>query len=277
MKRLYISDLDGTLLGADQRISQKTSEMLCSFIADGGYFTFATARTAASAVKIMETVPVNVPCILMNGVCLYDLQKREYVRCEYIPSEKTKEIARFLDELDMCAFMYKVTDGKLSCEYTRLGNSAMQEFYEMRKKRYDKPFEQVESFLSASTDEVIYFALLDTQERLEPVRKSAELIDGLRYEYYRDIYNEELWYLEISSEKASKYSGVQYIREKYGFDEIIAFGDNFNDIPLFDAADVKIAVENAKPELKSAADLIIPSNTENGVAVWIAQNHSGDN
>lgn len=273
MKRLYISDLDGTLLGADQRISVKSSEILCSVIADGGYFTFATARTAASAVKIMETVPVNVPCILMNGVCLYDLQKREYVRCEYIPAEKAREISQFLDEHDMCAFMYKVTGGKLSCEYTGLGNAAMREFYEMRKKRYDKPFEQVESFLSASTDEVIYFALLDTQEKLEPVRRAAESIDGLRYEYYRDIYNEELWYLEISSEKASKYSGVQYLREEYGFDEIIAFGDNFNDIPLFEAADVKIAVENAKPELKAAADIIIPSNNENGVAVWIAENH----
>jgi len=76
--------------------------------------------------------------------------------------------------------------------------------------------------------------------------------------------------MEVSSAKASKYNAVMFLRRKYGFDKIVGFGDNLNDLPLFRACDETYAVENARDEVKSAATGIIPSNTENGVALKIS-------
>lgn len=272
LKRLYISDLDGTLLDGDQCVSEMSAKLLRECIQKGAYFTFATARTAASAVKITSEIGVNVPCVLMNGVCVYDTASGRYVRTEYIPCEKSARIAAILDENCQSAFMYRITEEGLSCSYTVLDSPEMQEFHDIRRNRYDKPFQQIESFSSAVDGDVIYFALLDKKERLEIIRDAAEKIGGLRYEFYRDIYNTNVWYLEIFSETASKLNGVNFLREEYGFDEIYGFGDNLNDLPLFEACDVRLAVENAKPEVKAAADLIIPSNAENGVAEWIYRN-----
>ena len=50
---------------------------------------------------------------------------------------------------------------------------------------------------------------------------------------------------------------------------MVAVGDNLNDIPLFEASDVRYAVKNAKDELKAMADAVIESNEENGVVCQI--------
>ncbi len=207
MKRLYISDLDGTLLDGDQRVSERTARLLRECMEKGAYFTFATARTAASAVKITADIGVNVPCVLMNGVCVYDTASGRYVRTEYIPCEKSARIAAILDENGQSAFMYRISGGALSCSYTVLDSPEMQEFHDMRRNRYDKPFQHIGSFSSAVDGDVIYFALLDKKERLEIIRDGIEQIGGLRYEFYRDIYNNNVWYLEIFSETASKLNG----------------------------------------------------------------------
>jgi hydroxymethylpyrimidine pyrophosphatase-like HAD family hydrolase len=100
-------------------------------------------------------------------------------------------------------------------------------------------------------------------------------IDGLRIEMYKDIYSDDLWYLEVFSETASKYNAVQYLRKHCGFDKIVGFGDNLNDIPLFAACDECYAVANAKPEVKEIATGIIGSNNADGVARWLDENVAG--
>jgi hydroxymethylpyrimidine pyrophosphatase-like HAD family hydrolase len=93
-------------------------------------------------------------------------------------------------------------------------------------------------------------------------------IEGTDFTFYEDTYTGK-WYLEIFSDKASKANAVKYLREKYKFDKVTAFGDNLNDLSLFREADVKIAVANAKQELKNSADLVIGSNDDDGVAKWL--------
>ena len=89
---------------------------------------------------------------------------------------------------------------------------------------------------------------------------------------YKDIYSDDFWYLEIFSETASKYNAIQFLRQKYGFEKLVCFGDNLNDLPMFDGCDEGYAVANAKPELKERATAVIGSNTEDGVARFLDKN-----
>ena len=269
MSTLYISDLDGTLLDSSQTVAPQTAELLNKCIDKGIKFTVATARSAASAVKITENIKINVPCILMNGVCVYDVQVKNYVKTEYISAEVSAFVAGLLDKMGQNGFMYKISSGKLSCCYTQLDNPAMEEFYRKRRDSYDKPFTKIESFSSEVTGEVMYFTFLDRFEKLDKIRLEIEKINGLKFEFYRDIYDPRYWYVEIFSSAASKYNGVRFLREQYGFNEVICFGDNLNDLPMFKASDKRIAVENAYPQVKAEADEVTLSNMENGVALWI--------
>ena len=56
-----------------------------------------------------------------------------------------------------------------------------------------------------------------------------------------------------------------------GYEKIVAFGDNYNDLGMFEAADVSVAVGNACDEVKNAADIVIEKNTEDGVAKFLLQ------
>ncbi|MDE6833583.1 MAG: HAD family hydrolase, partial [Ruminococcus sp.] len=71
IKRLYITDLDGTLLDSSGKVSVNTVKIINSLIGNGIYFTFATARSVYSAKPITAGININVPCILMNGVSIY--------------------------------------------------------------------------------------------------------------------------------------------------------------------------------------------------------------
>ena len=75
-KTLYISDLDGTLLNPNAELPAYTKDALNRMIADGLCFSVATARTAASAFKILDGIQWKVPLVLLNGVLIYDFEQR---------------------------------------------------------------------------------------------------------------------------------------------------------------------------------------------------------
>lgn len=271
LKTLYISDLDGTLLDRDVSVSDMTVSVLNEMILSGGYFSFATARTAVTAVPLTERIKINVPVVLMNGVCVYDTVKKEYVKTEHIPYESFMEMNSILKKFSLSGFLFTINNGVLETYYENLDSESALKFYTERRQRYGKSFLQTDDFMNCSDRNAVYFSVTDRKEKLEPVYSLIKNVSGIHIDFYRDVYNDEFWYMEVSSASASKYNAVKFIRSKYGFDKVIGFGDNLNDLPLFRACDEAYAVENARPEVKEAASGIIPSNADNGVAVKICE------
>jgi HAD superfamily hydrolase (TIGR01484 family) len=78
----------------------------------------------------------------------------------------------------------------------------------------------------------------------------------------------------IMNREAVKANAVKLLVERYGYDmrEIIAFGDDFNDVEMIKQCGIGVAVSNAIGEAKAAADFICGSNDEDGVAKWIEDN-----
>ncbi|MDO5148223.1 MAG: HAD-IIB family hydrolase [Oscillospiraceae bacterium] len=270
-KTLYISDLDGTLLDSSASVPDTTVRVLNELISSGGYFSFATARTAVTAVPVTRKININVPVVLMNGVCVYDTVKKEYVKTERIPDKSFEEMNSVLKKFSLSGFLFTINDGVLETYYENLDSESARKFYTERKQRYGKAFLKTDDFMKCADRNAVYFSVTDRKEKLEPVYSLMKNISGLHIDFYRDVYNDEFWYMEVSSAAASKYNAVMFIRKKYGFGKVIGFGDNLNDLPLFRACDETYAVENAGPEVKEAASGIIPSNTDNGVAVKICE------
>lgn len=273
MKRLYITDLDGTLLSPEGSISAKTAAILNSLTAEGLCFTFATARSVYSAKPITSALDINVPCILMNGVSIYDLRADGYLANQYIPVSASEKVIEAFEREKAEVFLYRFNDEVLTCYYTKVTTRVMQSFAEVRRNRYNKPYVQCADLLDAADGRTIYYTALDEHEKLLPVKNAIDSIDGVDYAFYEDTYTGK-WFLEVFSAKASKSNGLRYLRERYGFDEVVAFGDNLNDLPMFSEADIKVAVGNARDEVKAAADYIIGTNDEDGVAEWLLAAHN---
>jgi hydroxymethylpyrimidine pyrophosphatase-like HAD family hydrolase len=86
-----------------------------------------------------------------------------------------------------------------------------------------------------------------------------------------DNYLQDQYFLEVSHPLANKKNGALQWAELVGClpEQMIVFGDNLNDIGLFEAGTKNIAVSNARAELKEKTGLIIASNEEDGVARYI--------
>ena len=70
---------------------------------------------------------------------------------------------------------------------------------------------------------------------------------------------------------ASKWYAIKKLKDMWGCDRVISFGDAINDIPMFEISDESYAVENAVDELKKVATGIIGSNEADGVAKWLQE------
>ena len=87
--------------------------------------------------------------------------------------------------------------------------------------------------------------------------------------FYHDLFGEETGIMEVFSPEASKANAIKRLKAISGADRVVAFGDNINDIPMLREADVAVAVENAVPEVKRIADVIIGPNTTDAVPRFI--------
>lgn len=272
MKTLYISDLDGTLLDGNAELSEYTINALNELIAQGVHFSVATARTAETSVFMLERLKINIPVILMNGVLIFDMQGKRYVKKEMLAREKITQILSAMKKVEQTGLMYALSEDELITYYERIYNNALQNFIDERVQKYNKKFVQIDDFANADTD-IIYFCYLDIHENISRLYNEIKTISGLRIEMYQDIYScDDSWYMEVFNDTASKYNAVEFLRRQYRFDKVIGFGDNLNDLPLFAACDECYAVSNAKDEVKAKATAVIGANTNDGVAKWLEEN-----
>ncbi len=264
MKKLYISDLDGTLLTPEGKISSYSLERLNALLDQGVYFTVATARSASTAVHILENLHLTLPVILMNGIAVYDRNAGKYVENEAMEHDIKSNIFHVLDREKSPAFVYAIKDDKLYCYAPPFLNEEMKQFRSERERLYNKVFTDIDSYYDLEDEDIIYFTLVGKKTELENVYEAVRSIPGVEALFYEDVYTDD-WFIEIHEEGVSKGSAALAIKNEVGADELVVFGDNLNDLPMIQVADYAYVVENGKDKVKALADEVIGKNTEDSV------------
>lgn len=267
---LYISDLDGTLLNSKREISDYSKNVINNLVNEGLEFTVATARTPGTVVEILEGLHIKKAISLMNGVFLYDLYKKEYLKVRSIEKELVREVLCILNKFKKDCFVYGIKNNHLYVYHKSLELNFDKIYFEERKNSIYKTFEVVKSYDEALENlDVVNFMILDSKEAIEEIYAEISKIEGVNTGYYKDVYDELCYFIEIHSDKASKERSVNDLKQMYNVDKVICFGDNMNDLPMFKVADEKYAMKNAVDGLKEYATDIIESNDHDGVAVFL--------
>lgn len=270
MKKLYISDMDGTLLQSDGTLSSYTKEKLNEFYEKGISFSVATARSMVSASPLLEGVHFAAPIVLMNGVFVYDTEAKRAVKYHEIPYSAISKVLDIFYSQNLHPFMFLYGyDCKLSIKYTVFDNDGMKEFYDMRVNMLDGRFTQTDDMSVIPQEQhpvyINYYAL---PKFLDPVVEKLKDIPEISFAYYKDSYSDD-WLIEIYSHTASKANGAYEAAKIIGARHVVAFGDNLNDIIMLKSADTAVAVENAVPQVKEIADIIIGNNNDDSVVKYI--------
>ena len=123
-------------------------------------------------------------------------------------------------------------------------------------------------------DRILLFLTMQPTEAARKVYGRIKELGDCRPIFYHDMYGDEIAELEVFAADASKAIGVREVAHIAGATEVVAFGDNVNDLPMLRAADHSVAVGNAVPEVRETASETIGPNTEDSVARYILS-HSG--
>ena len=264
---LYVTDLDGTFLRSDTSISDYTVRTINRLIDERGVlFTYATARSFASAFPLVKKLDLRCPAITFNGAFIVDPRTGERL-VENGYSEKSRAIAVdfFLSE-NIAPLVYSNINGEERVSYLETRMENIQAYVDAR--RNDKRMRPVREFKALFEGEPFYFTIINPDD-ITALDKVFTAENGFARNVQKDTYDDYYWY-EIYNHTASKANAVLQVKQLVGADKVVCFGDNLNDISMIEAADIGVAVSNAHDELKKAADIIIDDNNSDGVAKYIA-------
>ena len=269
---LYVSDLDGTLLGEDSQLSAVTVATLNRIIGElGGLFTVATARTPATVVPLMQQVHARLPFIVIGGSAMWNPVTMSYEHTRGIDDMTVNAVADVFDRRGAHPFIYR-RHGKNLLHTHHYGPLSPQEerFIAERQHLPLKQFFLDDRDFRHSDDEALLIFSMNKYAVLKSIADDLRTsVPTCSVMVYHDIFDESEGYLEIFSAGTSKAAAIRDLARQLGAGRVVVFGDNRNDIAMMQAADFSVAVDNAFTEVKSVASEVIGPNTADSVARWI--------
>lgn len=274
--KLFISDLDGTLLNNNAMLSNYSRKNLNMLIKQGLNFTVASARSVIAMQKILKGLNIRLPIIEFNGAFISDLKTGEHVIVNEISPDIKSDILNDIRKYVQHPFLSTFDGKKDRLYYVDIENDGCNWYVNDRKQNKDRRLTQIGSLKNIMDEQIVCFTIIDKKEDLEELssildEKYAEMIE---LHFIENYYSPGWYWLTIHDLRATKDQAIKELVKITGhkMDDLIVFGDNANDIKMFKKASKAIAVNNAKDELKKYADEVIGLNIENSVVKYIKDN-----
>ncbi len=270
MKTLYVTDLDGTLLTRNERVSEYSRERINRLIGQGALITYATARSARSAQRALEGLQIEIPVILYNGGIVYDCRSGQTLRHVLFGEELKRYVLSTLREHGITPVVFGATEGRERVVWLREEETGGMQRYLARRAGDDRlvPADTPDALIDGY---VIYFKCMGAREQLESAWNVLKYDERVICIFHQETYTSDFW-MEISPREATKANAVRFLKDYLGCGRVVCFGDTSNDSDMFDVCDEKYAVMNADEWLKAKATGVVGYCEEDGVAKWLEAN-----
>lgn len=264
-KTLFAVDLDGTLMDRSGEMTGSVCEKINDAINCKKCIAVATARTPATAVEKLSHLNIEFPVVVMNGSAVFDIKTKTYHNVIAMKSDRVENLKKAASGMAGAIF-YTLEGQKLVAYYESSSGKYFDEFIATRENEY-KTFKKVESFLNTPLENVVHFAVICQSNKVKHEYDKIKNISGINKFY--SLGNDGYGLVEANELMATKTLGLEYIEKKYGFDTVIAFGNDGNDIPMMKSASISVCPANATDEVKSNSTVILEDNRTGSVAEFI--------
>lgn len=253
-------DLDLTFLDANHHISPRNLAAVRECLTRGARVMITSGRMYYTTLRYAHEMGIDSPTIAYNGAFIKRESTGEVLLDEHLDTATAQEL------VDFCAnqglhLNYYLDDTLYTAQVTRWSD-----LYSARTGAEIHPVGDLRIFADRAPTKTL---IIDEPERITQLY--AELRQHYAGRAYVTISNPE--YLEFMPPTVNKGKAVATVAAYYGIsqEKVIAFGDAGNDIPALAWAGLGVAMENAKPEAKEAADRIAPPFDADGVAVVLEE------
>lgn len=263
--KLILTDLDGTLLREDKHLSPANRAALEQASAQGAEIVVSTGRLYTGIPQELRDLPFLRYFILMNGAKVYDRQTGQTLGRAEIPWVMADAVIDFLEPLNCSVDCFQNDRGMMAQKYyDHLEQYVTHPPSFNLVKQTRSPVDDLKNAVLAGGGSVQKFHAYFPDLTLRP-----KVMEQIQHEFPTLVQSISMpANLELNAQDATKGNGLLTLCRCLGIDpkETAAFGDGTNDISMLAAAGVGVSMANGAPETLAAADLIAPSNEEDGVA-----------
>ena len=254
------TDLDGTFLGNDSKLVEKNLSAIKYFTDNGGHFTVVTGRMLYNVLKSFPQAAdyVNMPMIVCDGACIYDLQASRILKQTLIPFDLTKQVVDYVhSEFPQVGIRVGVMGYAFVSSPDELKNPYINNDWLKCPNRSPK-------ILTA----------VDNWQNLDVIKIVLRVYPHIFDEVYKAIKNKFYGFLsptyscnsviDIQLNGVNKGTAVKKLTESYFKKDVrlVACGDYVNDIEMLKRADLSVCPEDAHEKVKDICDLQLCKNTD---------------
>lgn len=268
--KLVFSDIDGTLLNSSHQISETTRQAVHCLSQKGVPFILVSARMPGSIFPLQRELGICDPLVCYGGALILGARKSDAPRnVLFNISIETKTLLDIYD---------------LACKRFPDVSVSAYSLDEWLVPAPDNAWIVQEQAIAGTPAHLSHFVDDHMEKDFPSINKvlcmgPPPMIDSLEKALIDSKINAAFYkskpsYLEIVDKSASKSSAANLLAEHDHIkrEEIMAFGDNFNDIDLLRFAGVGVAMGNAPDEVKAAADMTTVSNDQDGIKIVLEEN-----
>jgi Cof subfamily protein (haloacid dehalogenase superfamily) len=270
--RLLALDLDGTLLDPDGRLGAAAHRAVSAARAAGLEVVLCTGRRFRTALPLLRELEMTGSVVVNNGAVVKDVASGKTLYRAALPPEVFRDALGLLREVGP-PLVY-VDTFELETDFFTEAGSTPHEFQREYLDDHGATCAFVPDLRAAEAHGVIMLSLMADAATLAPVR--ARTLAGLGERITTHLIANKNYrgsILEVLSRESGKWNAVARLARERGIrpEQIAAVGDDGNDAELLRRAGLGIAMGNAVDEAKAAADLVVGTNAEGGVAQAVAR------
>lgn len=267
--KMIAIDMDGTLLNSEKKIGRLDKEAIRKASEDGIKVIICTGRIYASARFFAKELNLKTPIVACNGGLIKFDETGEVLFKEPIPNDEFMKVMHICDEMD---FYYHAYDDKVfyskALKYSTLNN------FNWNKKQVEedriniKISKNIKSIILDDDAGIIKILVVDEdKEKLMELKKRLMNVEGI--EVSSSWWNN----VEIMKKGVQKGRALEMLCSYFGVEkeDVIAIGDNENDLSMIKYANMGVAMGNATDLVKAESDFVTDTNDNHGVCKAIEE------
>lgn len=258
--KIVFIDIDGTLVNNRKRVTLKTKKSIKKIVDKGIYVVLTSGRDILHTIAKSRSALASPLVISSNGSHIYDYSKQETIFIDKIDDEKIKQIWNYCNKNEI-GFLVKSFSGKYMNKYLIGKDKESGILVTNANELKDLVLSQI-VLISNNLEKMLQTKEFISTLNLSVTNYSESFLDNDIYDRYR---------LDINNHNVSKGIAITKLLDYLNIkkENSLCFGDYFNDMDMFNACGIKVAVENACDKLKEKSDYITSSNDDNGVAEFL--------
>ncbi|GAA0312839.1 Cof-type HAD-IIB family hydrolase [Oceanobacillus oncorhynchi subsp. oncorhynchi] len=264
-RHLIALDLDGTLLTDDKKISIRNKQAIFQAIEDGHVVVIATGRPGRASIQYYQELQLKTPMVNFNGALVHHPLDTSWKGIHTpMPLTTAHRIIDVSNEVEVKNILAEVQDQVYLDQYSEDIMTIFQDFPEQ------SPYiiGDIKSKLKYDPTSVL----------IHPNASQVEELRDHLNDYHAEVIEHRKWgapwnIIEIIKKGMNKAVGLKAIANEYHIarENIIAFGDEDNDLEMIDYAGVGVSMGNAIDELVSVSKHQTLTNEEDGISIFLEE------